>query len=303
MQESQAKRKKKHTSLKEEKKEEKPVLKEEKKEEKKTMKDDNLQVQDAGLLCSLHQEITADEVHELWQKEPCEVVVAVVPSKEGTVRYTLRHREFLTLKPDTCIMGEVIEAYIQAVCNTTGEGKRLFNLNHYTTQIILTGSREEVARCSVKRVHFDQYHGVVGFFNTGAHWKLICLNAIKEIISVLDPNGHCETEDSARAAKRFSEFFKMRRIQHGLEDWVDIKWKPSTIEHTKQTDGSSCGVFVMKMAAEMVTSFPDLPDEIIVPPSKPNIRELRLQMAQFLLSSTGNEKQHDTTMTDLGKTD
>lgn len=46
-------------------------------------------------------------MNELWQKEPCEVVVAVVPSKEGTVRYTLRHRGFLTLKPDAWLMGEV----------------------------------------------------------------------------------------------------------------------------------------------------------------------------------------------------
>lgn len=43
----------------------------------------------------------------------------------------------------------------------------------------------------------------------------------------------------------------------------------------------------VQMAAEIVTSFPDLPDEITVPPSKPNIRELRLQMAKFLLSSSG----------------
>ncbi|XP_072563653.1 uncharacterized protein [Paramormyrops kingsleyae] len=288
MQESQARRKKTNIIKGREKRRQISVRRRE--DEKTPMKDDKLQVQDVGLVCSPHQEIRANEVQEVWQKEACEVVVAVVPSKEGTVRYTLRHREFLTLKPDAWLMGEVIEAYIQAVCNTTGEGKRLFNLNHYTTQIILTGSREEVARCSMKRVHLDQYHGVVGFFNTGAHWKLICLNAVKEIIAVLDPNAHCETEDSARAAKRFSEFFKMRRIQHGLEDWVDIKWKPSTIEHTKQTDSSSCGVFVMKMAAEMVTSFPDLPDEIIVPPSKPNIRELRLQMAKFLLSSSEKKR-------------
>ncbi len=38
----------------------------------------------------------------------------------------------------------------------------------------------------------------------------------------------------------------MRRNRDSIEDWVDTKWQPGTIDHTFQDDGYSCGVFVMQ---------------------------------------------------------
>lgn len=51
----------------------------------------------------------------------------------------------------------------------------------------------------------------------------------------------------------FSEFFKMRRNQHAREDWINLKWKPSTIRHTFQEDCVSCGIFVMQVMTEKST--------------------------------------------------
>ena len=48
----------------------------------------------------------------------------------------------------------------------------------------------------------------------------------------------------------FSEYFIERKNQHGREDWTNIKWKPGTIPHTFQSDGVSCGVFVMQVMTE-----------------------------------------------------
>ncbi len=39
----------------------------------------------------------------------------------------------------------------------------------------------------------------------------------------------------------------MRRNRDSIEDWVDTKWQPGTIDHTFQDDGYSCGVFVMQV--------------------------------------------------------
>lgn len=41
-----------------------------------------------------------------------------------------------------------------------------------------------------------------------------------------------------------SEYFKMRRICYGKEDWGTVKWRGSTMHHPVQRDGSSCGVIV-----------------------------------------------------------
>lgn len=39
----------------------------------------------------------------------------------------------------------------------------------------------------------------------------------------------------------------MRQIRHGKTDWVDVKWKHGVLDHSKQQDGCSCGVFVMQV--------------------------------------------------------
>ncbi|KAF4118129.1 hypothetical protein G5714_000180 [Onychostoma macrolepis] len=49
---------------------------------------------------------------------------------------------------------------------------------------------------------------------------------------------------------------------YGREDLVSTKWKPGTIQHSFQEDGSSCGVFVMLMAKPVVEGFPKIPDSI-----------------------------------------
>ncbi|KAK2917160.1 hypothetical protein Q8A67_001534 [Cirrhinus molitorella] len=79
----------------------------------------------------------------------------------------------------------------------------------------------------------------------------------------------------------------MRRNQYAREDWINIKWKPSTIPHTFQEDCVSCGVFVMQMAKQVVENFPNIPDCISITPSEEWMRHSRRQMANEILLASG----------------
>ncbi|KAL7374542.1 hypothetical protein ABVT39_002691 [Epinephelus coioides] len=117
---------------------------------------------------------SATEVEALWTCKPTEVVVAVVRHAEQKNNYTLRHREFQSLRPDELIVGEVIECYIRAILNSKDTAGRLYLMNHYTVGTIVHGTREQMARQGLKKVTFDDYDGAIGFVNIrNVHRKFV----------------------------------------------------------------------------------------------------------------------------------
>ncbi|KAK7168523.1 hypothetical protein R3I93_004744 [Phoxinus phoxinus] len=79
----------------------------------------------------------------------------------------------------------------------------------------------------------------------------------------------------------------MRGNQYGRKDWVDTVWKPGTINHSFQEDGSNCGVFVMLMAKQVVEDFPKIPESINITPSKEEMCHIRKNMAKVILQASG----------------
>ncbi|XP_078024990.1 uncharacterized protein LOC144463675 [Epinephelus lanceolatus] len=231
---------------------------------------------------------SATEVEALWTCKPTEVVVAVVRHAEQKHNYTLRHREFQSLRPDELIVGEVIECYIRAILNSKDTAGRLYLMNHYTVGAIVHGTREQMARQGLKKVTFDDYDGAIGFVNIrNVHWKFVYLHALSNHIFVVDPlQGSNEVEDSRKAGYRFGQYFKMRRNRLGKEDWVNIKWQPGKITHTFQKDDTSCGIFVMQMAKMTVTQFPNIPKRFHINTSKKSLQNLRRDMAEEILKGS-----------------
>ncbi|XP_034072026.1 uncharacterized protein LOC117546053 [Gymnodraco acuticeps] len=223
----------------------------------------------------------ATEVDALWTCKPTEVVVAVVRHAEEKHNFTLRHREFQSLRPDELIIGEVMECYIRGILNLKDNAGRLYLLDHYTMGVILHGTREQIARQELKKVTFDLYDGAIGFVNIrNVHWKFVYLHALSNHIYVVDPlQGSNEVEDSRKVAYKFGEYFKMRRNRLGKEDWVSIKWQPGKITHTFQKDATSCGAFVMQMAEMTVKEFPKIPKTFHIKSSQ----HLRRDMAEDIL--------------------
>ncbi|XP_039666923.1 uncharacterized protein LOC120565312 [Perca fluviatilis] len=102
-----------------------------------------------------HDESTdaeGSEVDVLWKSNSTEVVVAVVRYAKQKLDFTLRHREFLSLRPDELLIGEVIGCYIQVILNSKKSADRLYNMNHYVMGLILHGTREQMARQGLTNV-------------------------------------------------------------------------------------------------------------------------------------------------------
>ncbi|KAK0132619.1 hypothetical protein N1851_032487 [Merluccius polli] len=110
-------------------------------------------------------------------------------------------------------------------------------------------------------VNFDSYKAIVSFVNVAdVHWKFLYINAAESSVYLVDPATNSnEQGESDNAAKRFRDYFKMRRISHSNTDWVDIKLKGNVMQHPVQQDGNSCGVVVTMMAKAVMEAFPQPP--------------------------------------------
>ncbi|RXN35934.1 hypothetical protein ROHU_003390 [Labeo rohita] len=190
----------------------------------------------------------------LWAKPSdlrSDLVVAILRSPDHKQEYLLHHSAFQSLRPHDWLFGETTECYLRATLNAKGASAKLYQLSHYTTGVFLNGTREQLPQ---QRLNFEQYDGVTVAVNVdNVHWRFVYIHAVSKKIFVLDPHrGSNEKEAATQACKKFGEFFKMRRNRDSIEDWVDTKWQPGTIDHSFQEDGDSCGVFVMQTVPVVV---------------------------------------------------
>lgn len=71
-------------------------------------------------------------------------------------------------------------------------------------------------------------------------------------VYLVDPaKGLTEETDSNLAAKRFSDFLKIRKTGDEKGDWVDIEWKGGVLTHRTQQESCSCGVIVIMVCEVM----------------------------------------------------
>ncbi|KAI7789515.1 hypothetical protein IRJ41_002162 [Triplophysa rosa] len=159
---------------------------------------------------------------------------------------------------------------------------------------IFNGPRERMERQGLQTVDFNQYDGVISPVNTsGAHWKLVYLHAITNTIFMFDPlNETNDLEIATEAFTKFGDYFKMRQTGYGKEDWVGIKWKPGTIQHSLQTDSDSCGVFVMLIAKQVMEDFPNIPVSIPISSSENMMCHHRRNLAKEILQASVTKEEY-----------
>ncbi|XP_073783766.1 uncharacterized protein isoform X3 [Danio rerio] len=223
------------------------------------------------------------KIFKLWKQSSTQLIVAIVRCPNQKLEFLLHHQDFQSLFPHSWITGEAIECYIRAVLNM--KGANLYQLSHYTAGIILSGNEDQMACQGLKKVNFEQYDGIITFTNiNNHHWRFVFLHAETDSLFILDPlRGVNEMRAAQDACHKFGAYFHMRRQNYGRQDLVDIKWKPSTIEHSFQEDDSSCGVFIMLMAKQVVEQFPKIPENIDITPSKEMMCEYRKNLAEEIL--------------------
>ncbi len=51
-----------------------------------------------------------------------------------------------------CVYFQTIECYLRAILNVKGASDKLYQLSHYTTGVILNGTREQLAQQRLRKV-------------------------------------------------------------------------------------------------------------------------------------------------------
>ncbi|KAG9261258.1 hypothetical protein AMEX_G26257 [Astyanax mexicanus] len=236
----------------------------------------------------------------LWKKKETEVVVSVIQSQIKGNNFIIHHSELLSLQPHQWITGEIIESLLHLYASETGN--TAYVMNHYTTGLILFGERTRLARHTLPKVNFDNYQTIVSFVNIeNSHWRFLYINTVNQTVYLVDPaKSFTEQVDSNKAAKKFSEYLKIRRTCYGKTEWVDMKWKGGVLTHPVQQDGSSCGVIVIKMARAVMEAFPAVP-EIYFDTSKTEMAKERKTMALQILQESGFDSENNCSMCSMAK--
>ncbi|XP_073730811.1 uncharacterized protein [Misgurnus anguillicaudatus] len=229
-----------------------------------------------------------EKKHALWETEIKEAVIAVLPSNEETTSCTfLRVTDFKTLRPQTWLNGETIEYYLSLMRNQHEAAKKIIIISHFTVDVIMNEEEEVIKRQLMSKVKIDNFDAALGVLNLNEnHWILIFLNATSKKVYVLDPFGRDEEEQAKKAGEKFRRYFQIRTNILGRKEWSNLRWSPMKIKHTKQMDGSSCGVFVMKFGEEILSKFPNVPCNLTIDKSTEAINDIRTQMATAILASS-----------------
>nr|XP_039253461.1 uncharacterized protein LOC120330648 isoform X3 [Styela clava] len=181
---------------------------------------------------------------KLDEKDLPEIIIAAYAERKIWLK------GFMSLKPHSWIMDEAIEIYIAIVASQCT--KKVYIMDSFLTKNILERNMSVLSRQLLSKVSFSDYELIVGIWNVNnEHWKLLVINTTDYIVYLLDPIGS-NLDESKQAEISVSEYLKLRERMGVLE--TDLQFKSGIIEHPKQSDGFSCGLFVMKIAESVLNN-------------------------------------------------
>ncbi|CAI5697275.1 uncharacterized protein LOC109195772 isoform X2 [Oreochromis niloticus] len=218
--------------------------------------------------------------------EPLSDVRRTGPEDSPSTLERTEHLERNTTGVTKDTASQVIESLLHHWAIRLNLGNNIYIMNHYTSGVILYGERELIRRQSLSKVNFDNYRAILSFVNIGnVHWKFLYINADDSCLYLVDPSRNSlEQEESDRAAKRFREYFKMRRTCYNKTDWVNVRLR-GVLTHPCQRDGSSCGVMVIMMAKAVMEAFPNKPEMTFLM-TKKEMAQARRTFAQTILEAS-----------------
>ena len=122
--------------------------------------------------------------------------------------------------------------------------------------------------------------------NGGYHWLFLIFDKIKRTLYILDPlKVNVDRSVKTKLLEWFNQTGRGNPARNNPNDWnFTERWTVKTIPHSRQTDGTSCGLYCAEYALDILKNFPVLPQRIDV---KPDMSELRMKhTATFLKSAT-----------------
>ena len=121
------------------------------------------------------------------------------------------------------------------------------------------------------------------------HWIFLMFDKQNKILYIIDPlENHADKKLGKNILSWFSEV--LNRSTAAVEPnpesaWVfDKEWSIKTIDHSLQKDGTSCGLFCVEYALEILKNISVLPAKINVDSSKNGVSELRMKNTAIILN-------------------
>ncbi|XP_048854583.1 uncharacterized protein LOC125722465 [Brienomyrus brachyistius] len=164
----------------------------------------------------------------LWAAKDTGRVEAVVgPNK-------LYDHSFRTLQGNEWLSDEVIDAYVHYILEK--QQKPIHQMCAVVATSLFTGKFR-----TLMKMKFPVVEKWACPVNVGAHWILVVVDIPLKKIILMDPFGN-EASYERRILRNWRNFMKQRG-----DDESRATWTVATLQHNKQRDGSSCGVFILKL--------------------------------------------------------
>ncbi|XP_052063070.1 uncharacterized protein LOC127702809 [Mytilus californianus] len=214
-------------------------------------------------------------ISELWKWDKVDMNVTV--GKIENINVTLESLFFMRgFLPD-----EVIDAYLHQL--TVGLTGTIFINSTIMTAI---ANRQTETHGCLQEVNFQEYDCVIGAVNEGEnHWILLIILPQEKMICYYNPMG--ETFLSLHTLMENWYFFMKERSDFMLDG--NGTWRFNVLDHSKQLDSISCGVYVLKMA-EMFLSGGDV--QFVM--TAEDLNQYRLHIGAVILRQCGLLNVHQS---------
>ncbi|XP_053396962.1 uncharacterized protein LOC123544416 isoform X2 [Mercenaria mercenaria] len=171
---------------------------------------------------------------------------------------------------------EVIDAFLHEVVGRY-QGQKVYHLNCITMTSIFE-AQQEIHRCLRRVPSLMMYDTIIGAYNeAGCHWCLIIILPKERKLLYINPLGTLDVLEQDIVLKWFN--FLKSRYDEGIDSVLPGEWDMETPCHAKQSDGSSCGIYVLKLAENYLAG-----RTLAFEWSKEEVQHARLSLAVFLLS-------------------
>lgn len=232
--------------------------------------------------CSFDSSVPAENaavdnslVEDIWAQKP----VGHLCSKIGP--YKLSDRSFYCLK--TMLPDEIIDAYTYLLASSQ-ESKHVYHINCTLMTAIFNGNAE-LHNYLAEVPKLDDFDVLCGAVNEGScHWCLVYIMPKDQILYYLNPLG-----ESSYRLLRIEE--KWKNLLFGRENLGisenPTEWFVHSKKHARQTDSTSCGVFVLKFLECMLAGEENLDIDITG-----RILDTRKSIGQVLLKNSDDLEQY-----------
>ncbi|XP_052818197.1 uncharacterized protein LOC128244220 [Mya arenaria] len=143
---------------------------------------------------------------------------------------------------NSTLSDEVIDVFLHLMPK-----KNVYHIDSINMTSIFEGDQESTG--FLNKIPLHQYDALIGAVNENqVHWVLMIVVPDAKCLVYINPM--CEPRSKCdKYRNRWTAFLRERSRRHiGQDALTHDGWEVQTVPHDKQTDGSSCGVYVIRFA-------------------------------------------------------